>query len=271
MRKDVGFACERFQMSERRACKLMGVDRGSYRYEPKPDRNAKLREALLALARQKPRYGYRRLQALLERGEHSASVMRIYRLYQAEGLAVRRLKRKRMSRVVVRSDIVRRNQEWALDFVSDTLATGRGIRVLTVVDAYTRENLSLEVDTSLSSRRVTRALEGVVERRGKPEAIRCDNGPELTSRHFLSWCEERKIQLIHIQPGRPMQNGHVESFNGRFRDECLNANWFRNLMDARAKITAWGTEYNGERPHSSLGYRTPNEFAAVLESSVLTG
>jgi len=104
-----------------------------------------------------------------------------------------------------------------------------------------------------------------------PEAIRCDNGPELTSRHFLSWCEERKIQLIHIQPGRPMQNGHIESFNGRLRDECLNANWFHNLADARAKIRAWRDEYNGERPHSSLGYRTPNEFAEYLKSSVTTG
>jgi putative transposase len=271
MRKDVALACQQFQVSERRACKLMGMDRGSYRYEARPDRNGPLREALVSLARQKPRYGYRRLHALLMRREHPASVMRIYRLYRAEGLAVRRLKRKRLSRVAVASHLVRSNQEWALDFACDTLATGRGIRVLAVVDAFTRENLSLEVDTSLSSRRVTRSLEDVIEHRGKPEAIRCDNGPELTSRHFLSWCEERKIQLIHIQPGRPMQNGHVESFNGRLRDECLNANWFRNLMDARAKIGAWRDEYNGERPHSSLGYRTPNEFAAILKSSVMTG
>ncbi|HEY4360029.1 MAG TPA: IS3 family transposase [Bryobacteraceae bacterium] len=166
MRKDVAFACEQHRVSERRACKLLEVDRGSYRYEPRPDRNAKLREALVTLARQKPRYGYRRLHALLERRDHPASVMRIYRLYQAEGLAVRRLKRKRLSRVTVSSTIARRNQEWALDFVSDTLATGRGIRVLTVVDAFTRENLSLEVDTSLSSRRVTGSLEAVIERRG---------------------------------------------------------------------------------------------------------
>ncbi len=153
----------------------------------------------------------------------------------------------------------------------DTLATDRGIRVLAVVDAFTRENLSLEVATSISSHRVTRLLEEVIEQRGKPGAIRCDNGPELTSRHFLSWCEERKIQRIHIQPGRPMQNGHVESCNGRLRDECSNANWFRNLADARAKIAAWRDEYNGERFHSSRGYRTPNEFAAVLKSSVMTG
>jgi putative transposase len=197
--------------------------------------------------------------------------MRVYRLYRAEGLAVRRLKRKRISRMAVPAHLVRLNQEWALDFVCDTLATGRGIRVLAVVDAFTRENLSLEVDTSLSSDRVTRVLEAVIAQRGKPEAIRCDNGPELTSRHFLSWCEDQKIQLIHIQPGRPMQNGHVESFKGRLRDECLNANWFRTLADAREKIGAWREEYKGERPHSSLGYRTPNEFAAVLKSSVMTG
>jgi putative transposase len=267
----VAFAMEQFQMTERRACKLVALDRSSYRYEPRPDRNAALRQELVSLARQKPRYGYRRLHALLIRRGFPVSAQRLYRLYRTEGLMVRRLKRKRLYRVPVASHVVRSNQEWALDFVSDALATGRGIRVLAVVDSFTRENLSLETDTSLSSRRVTRSLEQVIERRGMPETIRCDNGPELTSRHFLSWCEERKIQLIHIQPGRPMQNGHVESFNGRLRDECLNANWFRTVADARAKISAWRDEYNGERPHSSLGYRTPNEFAEVLKSSVMTG
>jgi len=271
MRKDVAFACKQYAVSERRACKLLGVDRASYRYEPKPDRNAELRTALVALARQKPRYGYRLLHELLKRRNHPASVMRIYRLYRAEGLAVRRLRRKRVTRVPMASCILRSNQEWALDFVCDTLATGRGIRVLAAVDAFTRECLSLEVDTSLSSRRVTRSLEAAIELRGKPEAIRCDNGPEFTSRHFVGWCEEQKIQLIHIQPGRPMQNGHVESFNGRLRAECLNAHWFHNLVDARAKIRTWREEYNGERPHSSLGYRTPNEFAAILKSSVMNG
>jgi putative transposase len=271
MRSDVAFACQEFQMSERQACKLVDLDRSSYRYEPRSDHNAKLREELVNLARQKPRYGYRRLHALLTKRGFEASAQRVYRLYRTAGLMVRRLKRKRLSRVPVASDLMRSNQEWALDFVSDALATGRGIRALTVVDAFTRENLSLEVDTSLSSRRVTRALEVVIERRGMPEAIRCDNGPEFTSRHFLSWCEERKIQLIHIQPGRPMQNGHIESFNGRLRDECLNANWFHNLADARSKIGAWRDEYNSERPHSSLGYRTPNEFAEHLKSSVMAG
>ena len=207
MRKDVAFASEQFHLSERRACELIGIDRGTYRYEPRPDHNAELRVALIELAREKPRYGYRRLHVYLLRRGFQVSVMRVYRLYREEKLAVRRLKRKRLTRVPVASHLVKSNQEWALDFACDTLATGRGIRVLAVVDAFTRENLSLEVDTSLSSRRVTRAAwQRIVERRGNPEAIRCDNGPELTSRHFLSWCEERKIQLIHIQPGRPMQN-----------------------------------------------------------------
>lgn len=267
----MAFAIEHYQMTERQACKLVDMDRSSYRYEPRPDHNAELRQELGKLARQHPRYGYRRLHVLLERRSFQCSAQRVYRLYREEGLTVRRLKRKRLCRMPTVTHLLRSNQEWALDFACDALATGRGIRVLAVVDAFTRECLSLEVDTSLSSRRVTRSLEAILERRGLPEAIRCDNGPELTSRHFIAWCEERKIQLIHIQPGRPMQNGHVESFNGRLRDECLNANWFSTLGDARAKITAWRDEYNRERPHSSLGYRTPNEFAEVLKSSVMNG
>ena len=143
----------------------------------------------------------------------------------------------------------------------DAVGCGRAIRVLSVVDAYTRECLALEVDTSFASRRVTRVLEAIIAERGAPQVIRCDNGPELTSRHFLAWCIERKIELVHIQPGRPMQNGHVESFHGKLRDECLRVSWFGNLFEARRKIVAWRSDYNQERPHSSLGYRTPVEFA----------
>ncbi|MEO5923694.1 MAG: IS3 family transposase [Bryobacteraceae bacterium] len=214
MRQDVAIACQQHEVSERRACKLVGVDRGSYRYELRPDRNAELRKALVDLARKKTQYGYRVLGELLGRQGHPASAMRIYRLYREEKLMLRRLKKKRVARVPVTSHVVRSNQEWAIDFVSDTLATGRGIRLLAAVDVHTRECLSLEVDTSMSGRRVTRCLEAAIDRRGKPEAIRCDNGPEFTSRHFVGWCAEQKIQLIHIQPGKPMQNGHVESFSG---------------------------------------------------------
>jgi putative transposase len=252
-------------LSERRACKLLEMDRSSYRYEPQPEGDAELRQDLIELARQKPRFGYRRLGVLLERRGHRANHKRLYRLYREEHLAVRRLKRKHVSRAAEPlANLSKANQEWSMDFVSDGLATGRALRIFTLVDSFTRECLALEVDSCLSSRRVTRVLDWVMEQRGAPEAIRCDNGPEFTSRHYLAWCEDHKIRPVHIQPGRPMQNGYVESFNGRFRDECLNANWFATMADARQKIESWRHDYNHERPHSSLGYRAPQEFAAEL-------
>ena len=191
---------------------------------------------------------------------------RIYRLYRAEGLMVGRTKRKRIRRDRPAGRLLSaRNQQWSLDFVSDALAGGGALRALTVVDGFTRECPAIRVGTSLSSHEVTRALKDVMGERGKPESLRCDNGPEFTSRHFLAWCEEQGIVVKHIQPGKPMQNGHVESFNGRFRDECLNANRFLNLADARTKIERRRREYNEERPHSALDYRTPSEFALAGE------
>jgi putative transposase len=261
-RRDVALLMAEHQLSERQACKLLELDRSTYRYEPRPDRNGELREALVALARQKTRYGYRRLWAILTRRGWKVNEKRIYRLYREEGLMVRRLKRKRVMRERSAEVLLSApNQEWALDFVSDALATGRALRGLTILDSYTRVSPAIEVATGICSRKVTRTLERIIGERGKPQALRCDNGPEFTSRHFLGWCEEQGITVIHIQPGKPMQNGHVESFNGRLRDECLNANWFVNLADARRKIERWRNEYNTERPHSSLDYRTPEEFA----------
>ena len=259
----MGWLVEEFDYSERAACKVLELDRSSYRYEPKPDRNEKLRQELIEMARQKPRYGYRRLQVLLERRGWTVNHKRLYRLYRQENLAVRRLRRKRLIRPAVPiAQFQRANEEWSMDFVMDGLATGRAVRVLTIVDSFTRECLAIEVDSCLSSRRVTRALEWIIQQRGVPGRLRCDNGPEFTSRHFLGWCEERRIPLLHIQPGRPMQNGRVESFNGRLRDECLNANWFQSIGHAKQQIERWREEYNRERPHSSLGYLTPAEFAA---------
>ncbi|HET7209088.1 MAG TPA: IS3 family transposase [Terriglobales bacterium] len=254
---------QEYAFSERRACRLMTMAVTTYRYRSQRT-DEPLRTKLVELAREKPRFGYRRLQVLLQRrGEH-VNHKRLHRVYREAGLAIRRKKRKHCMRegkpLVVRTSA---NQEWALDFVHDAVECGRTIRVLSVVDAYTRECLALEVDTSFASRRVTRVLETIVAQRGQPLAIRCDNGPELTSRHFLAWCVERQIELVHIQPGKPMQNGRVESFHGRLREECLNLSWFQNLFDARRKIAAWRTEYNEERPHSSLGYKTPKEFAAA--------
>ena len=244
------------------------MERSSYRYEPRPDRNAELRSELGKLARQKPRYGYRRLHALLSRRGQEVNVKRVYRLYVEEGLMVRRKKRKRLVRDrAVEPRLTGANQEWAMDFIVDGLATGRMVRILSVVDAYTRECLALEADTSLGSGRVTRVLERVIAERGRPENVRSDNGPEFTSRRMLAWSENWKVGLIHIQPGRPMQNGHVESFHGRLRDECLNVSWFRTLNDVRCTLAAWRQEYNCERPHSSLDYRTPMEFKLALEAS----
>ena len=190
---------------------------------------------------------------------------RVYRLYAKEGLAVRHRRRKRLVRERAgNTQLIRANQEWAMDFIVDGLANGRMVRILSVVDAFTRECLALEADTSLGSGRVTRVLEQLIEERGVPENVRSDNGPEFTSRRMLGWAEERKINLVHIQPGRPMQNGHVESFHGRLRDECLNVSWFRTLNDVRRTLDNYRQEYNCERPHNSLAYRTPAEFRQTL-------
>ena len=253
-----------YAFSQRRACGLMTVAVSSYRYQTRRS-DERLRAKLVELAREKPRFGYRRLHVLLRRSGEAVNHKRVQRVYREAGLSIRRKKRKHCVRVGQPLRVwTAANQEWALDFVHDTVESGRAIRVLSVVDAYTRECLALEVDTSFASRRVTRVLEATIAERGMPQAIRCDNGPELTSRHFLAWCIERKIELTHIQPGRPMQNGHVESFHGKLRDECLSVSWFENLFAARRKIAAWRAEYNQERPHSSLGYRTPEEFACEM-------
>jgi putative transposase len=262
----VGQVREEYAFSQRRACRLLTVAVSSYRYESRRSDEG-LRLQLLELAREKPRFGYRRLHVLLRRSGEEVNHKRVHRVYREAGLSIRRKKRKHCGRSgQPLGACTAANQEWALDFVHDAVECGRAIRVLSVVDAYTRECLGLEVDTSFASRRVTRVLEGIIIERGVPQVIRCDNGPELTSRHFLAWCIERKIELVHIQPGRPMQNGRVESFHGKLRDECLRVSWFENLFEARRKIKIWQIEYNQERPHSSLGYRTPEEFAREMSS-----
>ena len=268
-RRDVALIMAEHGLAERYACRLLEVDRSTYRYEPRPDRNAKLREALLLLAKQHPRYGYRRLWALLTRQGWVADVKRVHRLYKAEGLMVRRMKRKRLTRTVSANPLlVRPNQEWAMDFVSDALTTGRALRTFTLIDSYTKESLAIEVNTGLSSRQVTRVLGRVIGERGIPGSIRCDNGPEFTSLYFTEWCKDHGITVVHIQPGKPVQNGYVESFNGRFRDECLNEHWFLDLSDAKAPIDAWRLDYNSVRPHGQLGGRTPDEYIEYLQDQL---
>jgi putative transposase len=258
---EVHWLWKHFLVSQRRICELMGVAESSQRYVSRKNDEV-LRTKLVEAAREKPRWGYRRLQLKLEEKGLHVNHKKMYRVYREAGLPIRRKRRKRLLRAgFVRPAVRGANQEWALDFVHDAAESGRKFRVLSVIDVYTRECLALEVETSFASRRVTRELEKIVTERGVPEAIRCDNGPEFTSRHFLAWGMERKIELVHVEPGRPMQNGYVESFHGKLRDECLNASWFANLFEARAKIGAWKEEYNEERPHSSLGYLAPREFA----------
>lgn len=187
-----------------------------------------------------------------------------------ERLSLRRRRRKRWVRMGTRPSAApsRMNERWSMDFVSDCLASGQTVRILNIVDDHTRESLAMEVDTSLASLRVVRALETAIRERGKPEAIICDNGPEFRSRSRETWSEQRKVRLEFIEPGKPIQNAFAESFNGRMRDECLNANWFLNLADARRKILAWRQDYNFQRPHSALRYRTPSEYAAELRANL---
>lgn len=247
MKASVEHIRQKFAFTERRVCRLLPVPVSSYRYTPR-QLDGGLRERLVSLAREKPRFGYRRLHVLLERQGEVVNHKRVYRIYREAGLILRRKKRKHCVRVSTPLGVyTAANQEWALDFVHDVLAAGRSIRVLNVIDAYTRESLAMEVDTSFAGLRVTRVLDEIIAERGLPQSIRCDNGPELTSRHFLAWALDQKIDLVHIQPGKPMQNAYVESFNSRLREECLRINWFQNLFEARRIIAAWRRNYNEDR------------------------
>jgi putative transposase len=261
---------EEFKASERHVCELMAVARSSCRYQSRRD-DSHIQERLRELAREHPRFGYRRLHLYLGK-EMTVNHKKVQRVYRELGLSVKRTRRKHLRRTLQpRPVLIAPNQEWAIDFASDVTDAGQRFRVLGVIDGFTRQSHVLETSTSFPSRRVTRELERAIAAHGKPQAIRCDNGPELTSRHFLAWAIEWKIDIVHIQPGKPTQNGGMESFNGKLRDECLNVNWFWNLFDARRKISDWKTEYNSRRPHSSLGYLTPNEFARQWKAASLSG
>ena len=255
-------------MSERRACALAALGRSSHRYKSRRSDTSVLRENLREVAALKPRYGYRRLGVLLRRRGVHANHKKIYRLYREEGLLVRRRRRKRLRtpRPLPLAPPTRRNERWAMDFVSDALTDGRRFRALTLVDKFTRECPAIEVDSSLPGARVVRVLERICTERGYPESISVDNGPEFICTALDKWAFEHGVELRFIQPGKPTQNGHIESFNGRFRDECLSEAWFPTLARARAEIEIWRIDYNTARPHSSLGDMTPAEFVQSLES-----
>jgi putative transposase len=252
-----------YQMSERHACRLLGLGRSTHRYRARKDHDAGLRMRLKELAARRMRFGYRRLTAMLLREGMPANHKRVYRLYREEGLAMRIRQRRRIrwSGAVVKPAASQPNERWSMDFVTDCVSSGKVIRMLTIVDDCTRECPAIEVDTSLGWLRVRRVLDRVASERGLPEAIVLDNGPEFRGRALAAWSEERGVRLEFIQPGKPVQNAYVESFNGRLRDECLNANWFTSLSDARRKVETWRLDYNQQRPHSSLDYMPPAEFA----------
>jgi putative transposase len=247
-----------------RACGLVGISRSLYRYRGRRPDSAPLRARIEEIAAAKRRYGYRRIYVRLRREGWEVNRKRVYRLYREAGLAVRRRKRKRIG-VFERKPLPKplaANVSWSMDFVADGLIGGRRLRCLTVVDDCTRECLAIEVDTSIPGVRVQAVLERLGDTRGLPQSITVDNGPEFDGKVLDQWSYRTGVWLAFIRPGKPNENAYIESFNGRFRDECLNEHWFISLGHARAIIEAWRIEYNTERPHSSLGDRTPQEFAA---------
>jgi putative transposase len=250
-------------LSERRACRLARLDRSTFQYRKRDVGDERLRERLRDLAGERRRFGYRRLGILLAREGLNANHKKLYRIYREEGLAVRRRRGRKRATGTRRPMVLPSgsNQRWSLDFVSDALTDGRRFRTLCVVDDFTREALAIVVDTSLSGVRVGRELDRIIARRGRPAMIVSDNGTELTSHAILHWQKERGVEWHYIAPGKPQQNGFVESFNGRLRDECLNEHLFSSLSEARCLIEAWRIDYNTCRPHTSLGGLAPAIYA----------
>lgn len=253
-------------MSERRACKAIGCCRMTVRYNTRRGDDANLRERMIAIARERRRFGYRRLHVLLKREGHVVNHKKLFRLYREEKLTVRK-RGGRKRAIGTRAPMlvpIMPNERWSLDFVSDQFTDGRRFRILTIVDDCTRENLALVADTSLSGLRVARELNRLIAERGKPKMIVSDNGSEFTSNAILGWADQIRVEWHYIAPGKPMQNGFIESFNGRLRDELLNETLFSSLSLARASLIKWRLDYNGTRPHSQINWQTPNEFASTF-------
>jgi putative transposase len=263
-RRAVQAVIEKIGLSQRRACSVATCHPKTFRRVLQPPDDDDLKQRLQELATERRRFGYRRLHVLLRRDGIIANHKRVYRVYAAAHLQIR----KRLKRRVAfgRGDpapiVTTCNERWSLDFVHDTLRNGRRIRTLNIVDDFTRECLAIEVDTSISGSRVARVLDRIADERGLPKTIVMDNGTQLTSLAMLAWSAEHRVRLHYIAPGKPTQNAFIESFNGKFRDECLNECSFASLQEARDIIEAWRTDYNDQRPHRSLGQLTPNAFAA---------
>ena len=255
---------EQFQLSERRACRLVGLSRDSFRNPPMASEQTQaLRCRIVDIAHQRRRFGYRRVHDLLRRDFPGVNHKRVYRLYREANLAVRKRKKsKRPLNERVPLQLAKAvNEVWSMDFVSDSLSNGRRLKYLTVADDFSHECVDIAVDFGISGEYVTRLLDRAAVFRGYPDMVRTDNGPEFTSRVFMAWAQTHGIRHILIQPGRPMQNGYIESFNGKFRDEHLNESWFETLQQARNAVSIWKQDYNQVRPHSSVGRIPPAEFA----------
>jgi putative transposase len=266
----VGYLTDEYEMSQRHACGMVDLQRSSCRYQAIPDGNDELREILKGLAAARPRWGQERLHVLLRRQGYLVNHKRTERLYRELGLSLRLRKRSKRASVVRIAAAMPTgpNQRWSMDFVSDQLVTGQRLKCLTVVDDYTRESPGILVDRSITGESVATFFDQLAVERQLPETIVCDNGPEFTGTVLDKWAYRRQIKLSFIQPGKPVQNAFVESFNGKFRDECLNENLFHDLADARIKTEDWRTDYNEYRPHSSLNHQTPIEFVESYEKSL---
>lgn len=265
-RKAVAHLVEKHGMSERRACKAIGCCRMTIRYHSTRPDDTVLRERMRTIARERRRFGYRRLHVMLKREGLVVNHKKLFRLYREEKLSVRR-RGGRKRAIGTRAPMLvplRPNERWSLDFVSDQFTDGRRFRVLAIVDDCTRESLALVADTSLSGVRVARELDRLIAERGRPRMIVSDNGSEFTSNAILAWADQARVEWHYIAPGKPMQNGFIEAFNGRLRDELLNEMLFSSLSHARAVLAIWRADYNGSRPHSQLGWQTPTEFASTF-------
>lgn len=259
-------------LSERRALRVVGMSASALRYQPAPDRNHELRQRIVALAQRHRRYGASMIYLKLRQEGLQVNHKRVDRLYAEAGLQVKRRRRKKIP-AADRQPLFRpshANQVWSMDFVFDRSADGRLIKCLTVVDDATHESVAIAAERAIGGVMLTRILDDLAMRRGLPRAIRTDNGKEFCGRAMLTWAHARGVKLFLIEPGKPNQNAYIESFNGRFRDECLNENWFTSLAHAKAVIETWRREYNEDRPKKGLGGLTPAAYAKLLAAKTAT-
>lgn len=258
-------------LGQRRACTLLNISRSTLYYNLKmPEKDKLIIEVMQGLSNQYPRYGYRRIYIFLQREGLNIGMERCGRLWSKLGLQVPKKKRRKIINSGHRVCAPKGpNSVWSYDFVHDVCANGQKIKCLTIVDEYTRECLAIEVAGTIRSKQVIETLSRLMSMRGVPSYLRSDNGPEFVSNALMKWAKESRLEVILIEPGKPWQNGKNESFNGKFRDECLSMEWFRNRLEAKVVIEDWRQHYNNVRPHSSLSYLTPNEFK--FSSNVITG